>query len=246
MIKSKLAVPLIIWLSIWPATTAYTAIQKQAQNIETNQATQKADIVIEDDTEPPSIHCLVSPCETATPTLAKIEVGESLAAKAEREAEELRIKEENERKERERVEDERLAAENAKREAKRIADQKASSERAKADQNRAVPKRELAEVAPPATGGSCYEIAYAMAEAKWSGQGNAMKEIVRRESGCNPKAMNKSSGACGIPQALPCSKIPGGINASVEVQIAWMITYIEGRYGTPSAAVSWHNAHNWY
>jgi hypothetical protein len=67
--------------------------------------------------------------------------------------------------------------------------------------------------------------------------------IIMRESGCNPNAVNKSSGACGIPQALPCSKL--GTSDPVE-QIRWMQNYVINRYGSWAGAVSWWNQHHWY
>jgi hypothetical protein len=67
--------------------------------------------------------------------------------------------------------------------------------------------------------------------------------IIMRESGCNPNAVNKSSGACGIPQALPCSKL--GTNDPVE-QIKWMQNYVNNRYGGWAGAVSFWNQHHWY
>jgi hypothetical protein len=67
-----------------------------------------------------------------------------------------------------------------------------------------------------------------------------------RESGWNPAALNPSSGACGIPQALPCSKIPGGLGASAAVQIRWGLDYIAGRYGSPSGALAHSNRVGWY
>lgn len=67
--------------------------------------------------------------------------------------------------------------------------------------------------------------------------------LIMRESGCNPNAVNKSSGACGIPQALPCSKL--GTNDPVE-QIKWMQNYVNRRYGGWAGAVSFWNAHHWY
>lgn len=67
--------------------------------------------------------------------------------------------------------------------------------------------------------------------------------IIMRESGCNPNAVNKSSGACGIPQALPCSKL--GTSDPVE-QIKWMQDYVNRRYGGWAGAVAFWNAHHWY
>lgn len=67
--------------------------------------------------------------------------------------------------------------------------------------------------------------------------------IIMRESGCNPNAVNRSSGACGIPQALPCSKL--GTSDPVE-QIRWMQNYVVSRYGSWAGAVAFWNAHSWY
>lgn len=76
-----------------------------------------------------------------------------------------------------------------------------------------------------------------------AGQWPAMRELINRESGCNVYARNPKSGACGIPQALPCSKMQ---DKSLSGQLEWMASYIKGRYGTPGSALSWHNKMNWY
>ena len=70
-------------------------------------------------------------------------------------------------------------------------------------------------------------------------------EIIMRESGWNWQARNKSSGAFGLGQALPASKM-GELGKSPEGQIEWVIAYISDRYDTPSSALYWHNSHNWY
>lgn len=67
--------------------------------------------------------------------------------------------------------------------------------------------------------------------------------LIMRESGCNPNAMNASSGACGIPQALPCSKL--GTSDPVE-QIKWMQNYCISRYGSWSGALAHSNSVGWY
>lgn len=64
-----------------------------------------------------------------------------------------------------------------------------------------------------------------------------------KESNWNPGARNRSSGACGIPQALPCSKIP---DMSTQGQIEWGLQYIESRYGNPSNAWRFWLSHGWY
>lgn len=60
-----------------------------------------------------------------------------------------------------------------------------------------------------------------------------------RESGWNPNAYNKSSGACGIPQSKPCSKMAKfgrDYRFNYKVQVRWGLDYIKKRYGTPSEA----------
>ena len=67
--------------------------------------------------------------------------------------------------------------------------------------------------------------------------------LIMRESGCNPNATNPSSGACGIPQALPCSKLPADDPVG---QIKWMQEYCIGRYGSWAAANLFQLANGWY
>lgn len=69
--------------------------------------------------------------------------------------------------------------------------------------------------------------------------------IVSRESGWNPNAMNSSSGACGLAQALPCSKVPGnGLNPVDSLR--WMNGYVSGRYGGWEGAYNFWQSHHWY
>lgn len=67
--------------------------------------------------------------------------------------------------------------------------------------------------------------------------------LIMKESGCNPNSVNKSSGACGIPQALPCSKL--GTNDPV-AQIQWMQNYCVRRYGSWAGAVAHFRSVGWY
>lgn len=69
------------------------------------------------------------------------------------------------------------------------------------------------------------------------------------ESGWNENAVNPSSGACGIPQALPCSKMSAfgsDYQTNPATQIRWGIDYIKNRYGTPIAAYEFWQANGWY
>ncbi|MES2630483.1 MAG: ubiquitin-like domain-containing protein [Patescibacteria group bacterium] len=69
--------------------------------------------------------------------------------------------------------------------------------------------------------------------------------MVARESGWNPNAINKSSGACGLAQALPCSKLgPDWTNPVVALN--WMNGYVNGRYGGWQGAYNFWTANHWY
>ena len=82
-----------------------------------------------------------------------------------------------------------------------------------------------------------------MAEAGITDPINAYK-IIMFESGCRPDVMN-AEGACGIPQALPCSKLPGYPNDPV-AQLEWMQSYVVARYSTWAAAWQQELNYSWY
>ncbi len=70
-----------------------------------------------------------------------------------------------------------------------------------------------------------------------------------RESGWNPRAANPYSGAYGIPQADPGSKMASaGPNwrTNARTQIRWGMRYIKGRYGSPRRAWSHEVSYGWY
>ncbi|MCC4267732.1 transglycosylase SLT domain-containing protein [Microbacterium schleiferi] len=69
--------------------------------------------------------------------------------------------------------------------------------------------------------------------------------VVSRESGWNPNATNRRSGACGLVQALPCSKVPGSGYNPVD-NLRWANGYAVGRYGSWAGAYNfWVNNHWW-
>lgn len=69
--------------------------------------------------------------------------------------------------------------------------------------------------------------------------------LVQKESGWNPNARNRSSGACGLAQALPCSKVPGDPHNPVN-SLNWMNSYVKGRYGSWANAVAHSKSKGWY
>lgn len=69
--------------------------------------------------------------------------------------------------------------------------------------------------------------------------------VVSRESGWNPNATNASSGACGLVQALPCSKVPGNGYDPVD-NLRWATGYAVDRYGSWAGAYDFWIANNWW
>jgi len=70
-----------------------------------------------------------------------------------------------------------------------------------------------------------------------------------KESNWRTTAENASSGAYGIPQALPASKMAtygSDYRTNPVPQIKWGLAYIKGRYSTPCGAWSFWQAHGWY
>lgn len=125
----------------------------------------------------------------------------------------------------------------------RLAKEKAEAE-AKARQAAVVVTPVVIKPAPivqPVVSGSCRDW---MIAAGVTDLVNAA-ELIRRESGCNPTATNRSSGAFGIPQSLPASKIAHcGVDPVCQIQ--WMQNYVNARYGGWAQAVAFHNRMNWY
>ena len=69
--------------------------------------------------------------------------------------------------------------------------------------------------------------------------------LINKESGCNPNAVNQSSGACGVAQELPCGKSGCSLGDGA-CQVAWMQRYVFARYGSWANAVAHSQAVGWY
>ncbi|MGT2425808.1 aggregation-promoting factor C-terminal-like domain-containing protein [Amnibacterium kyonggiense] len=74
-----------------------------------------------------------------------------------------------------------------------------------------------------------------------AGEFGCLVGLWNRESGWNSRAANPS-GAYGIPQALPGSKMGAGWQSDYRVQIRWGVGYIAARYGSPCGALAHSNA----
>ena len=81
-----------------------------------------------------------------------------------------------------------------------------------------------------------------------SSQFSCLQPLWDRESGWSVTAANPS-GAYGIPQALPGSKMASAgpdWQTSAATQIRWGLGYIKSTYGSPCAAWSHEQAYGWY
>jgi hypothetical protein len=81
-----------------------------------------------------------------------------------------------------------------------------------------------------------------------SDQFSCLNSLWTKESGWNYQAYNPS-GAFGIPQALPGSKmatVGSDWQTNASTQIAWGLQYIQAAYGTPCAAWAHSEATNYY
>lgn len=80
-------------------------------------------------------------------------------------------------------------------------------------------------------------------------QYNCLDNLIRRESGWNHRASNPSSGAYGLMQALPGSKMASAgadWRTNPLTQLKWGLSYIKGRYGTPCGAWNFWTKNGWY
>jgi hypothetical protein len=76
-----------------------------------------------------------------------------------------------------------------------------------------------------------------------------LEKLFTKESGWNERARNPSSGAYGIPQALPGNKmatVGGDWQTNPATQIKWGLNYIKDRYGNPCGAWNHSQRNGWY
>jgi hypothetical protein len=103
---------------------------------------------------------------------------------------------------------------------------------------------------PPPNPATAQGIAYKMLASFGFGtnQWGCLNDLWQRESGWNYRAYNPS-GAYGIPQALPGSKMAtagADWQTNPATQIKWGLGYIKSMYGTPCGAWSHETAYGWY
>jgi hypothetical protein len=81
------------------------------------------------------------------------------------------------------------------------------------------------------------------------GQFPPLQALWNQESGWRWNALNPASGAYGIPQSLPASKMAAAgpdWQTNPATQIRWGLGYIKATYGSPAGAWAHEVAHNWY
>ncbi|WP_413538929.1 tape measure protein [Enterococcus malodoratus] len=77
----------------------------------------------------------------------------------------------------------------------------------------------------------------------------AIDYIVNHESSWNPQAVNPGSGAYGLPQSLPASKLASAGSdwrTNPITQLKWMRNYVNERYGGANGALNFWRANHWY
>ncbi|WP_223837851.1 transglycosylase SLT domain-containing protein [Streptomyces venezuelae] len=145
----------------------------------------------------------------------------------------------------------RLQAAKDAKEKKAAAEAKAKKEREEKDKAEVASRsatRDSSDFAPQ----SSYTVAQVKAIAKQmvpAGQFQCFSNIVNHESTWNYRAQNPSSGAYGLVQALPGSKMSSAgadWRTNPATQIEWGLNYMNKRYGSPCGAWSFWQANNWY
>ena len=81
------------------------------------------------------------------------------------------------------------------------------------------------------------------------GQMQCLQKLWTKESDWKTTATNASSGAYGVVQSLPASKMASAgadYMTNYRTQINWGLDYVKSRYGSPCGALDFHLSHNWY
>ena len=99
--------------------------------------------------------------------------------------------------------------------------------------------------------GTAQDIAYGMVAARGWGDAefSCLVALWNKESGWRVNAYNPYSGAYGIPQSLPGSKmasVGADWQTNPATQITWGLNYIQGRYGSPCGAWGHSQSVGWY
>jgi hypothetical protein len=137
--------------------------------------------------------------------------------------------------------------------AQQAAAQQAAAQQAATPQPTTTPQATptVAVQAAPVASGSAQQIAEQMlSQYGWSSsQFSCLEPLWAHESGWSVTAENPSSGAYGIPQAMPGSEMASAgadWQTDAATQIRWGLDYIRGRYGSPCGAWAHEESDGWY
>jgi hypothetical protein len=139
-----------------------------------------------------------------------------------------------------------------KAEAEKLAAAAAAYDQAQAQAAAAAAAAEVAELAAANTpdGARAFAAELAASQYGWGGeQYQCLDRLWQKESGWSYTAYNASSGATGIPQSLPGSKMAtagADWQTNARTQITWGLGYISSAYGSPCSAWSHSQSMNWY
>ncbi|HEY8480402.1 MAG TPA: lytic transglycosylase domain-containing protein [Spirillospora sp.] len=140
------------------------------------------------------------------------------------------------------------AYEEHQRELKRLREKAKREARARAELKAKQERERLAKSNPSAAQNKAYGKKMNALKG-WSRCWPSLLTLWEHESNWNERAVNPSSGAYGIPQALPGHKMASAgadWRTSSPTQIAWGLGYIKARYKDPCGAWAFWQAHNWY
>ncbi|MGA4851014.1 lytic transglycosylase domain-containing protein [Streptomyces sp. G5(2025)] len=132
------------------------------------------------------------------------------------------------------------------------ADKKAAAKKEREQKAETKASRSSARDAKDFAPQSSYTVAQVQAMARQMVPGDQFQcfsNIVNHESTWNYKATNASSGAYGLVQALPASKMASAgadWQTNPATQIKWGLNYMNDRYGSPCGAWSFWQANSWY
>ncbi|MFF8956620.1 transglycosylase SLT domain-containing protein [Streptomyces sp. NPDC014894] len=146
------------------------------------------------------------------------------------------------------AEQERLAKEAAEKKEKAEQEKKEREKEERASRDTA--RESVSTASSPAKGS--YTVAEVQAIARSiipAGQFQCFSNIVQHESTWNYKAVNPSSGAYGLVQAYPGSKMAeagADWRTNPATQIKWGLNYMNERYDSPCGAWSFWQANRWY
>ncbi|MFH8794364.1 transglycosylase SLT domain-containing protein [Streptomyces sp. NPDC017941] len=144
------------------------------------------------------------------------------------------------------------AAEKAEKAEKEAAEQKAKEKKEREEEAKKTASRSSSRDASDFAPQGSYSVSQVQSMARQmvpGGQFQCFSNIVNHESTWNYKATNPSSGAYGLVQALPASKMSSAgadWRTNPATQIKWGLNYMNESYGSPCGAWEFWQANHWY